>query len=110
MPIASLFDSDLNPTVTRTRRAKGVTKRKNGKVMFEVLGRLALPDKVAELMARWVVQDDTKRVLDPATGLGTLLNACAKRKQDIQCVGIDRDEKSLKSTASDQSGSKARCR
>ncbi len=59
------------------------------------LGQVETPRPVAEIMARWVMSTQPAVVLDPAVGLGALLEACRQEKDGAQLVGVERDAKTL---------------
>jgi len=59
------------------------------------LGQVETPRPVAELMARWVMSTQPSSVLDPAAGLGTLLDACRRVCGRAQLVGVERDAETL---------------
>lgn len=59
------------------------------------LGQVETPRPVAELMARWVMSTKPSSVLDPAAGLGTLLDACRRKCSGAQLVGVERDAETL---------------
>lgn len=61
----------------------------------KLLGQVATPRPVAELMARWTMSMRPESVLDPAAGLGGLLHACVQLGPGSQLVGIERDRKTL---------------
>lgn len=60
------------------------------------LGQVETPEPVAELMARWVMSTKPASVLDPAAGLGTLLEACHRECGKAQLVGVERDVGTLR--------------
>ena len=60
------------------------------------LGQVETPRPVAELMARWVMSTKPASVLDPAAGLGTLLDACRRVCRSAQLVGVERDAETLR--------------
>ena len=60
------------------------------------LGQVETPRPVAELMARWVMSTKPRSVLDPAAGLGTLLDACRRECASAQLVGVERDAETLR--------------
>lgn len=60
------------------------------------LGQVETPRPVAELMARWVMSTKPASVLDPAAGLGTLLEACRRACGKAQLVGVERDAETLR--------------
>ena len=60
------------------------------------LGQVETPRPVAELMARWVMSTKPASVLDPAAGLGTLLDACRRECGTAQLVGVERDAETLR--------------
>ncbi len=60
------------------------------------LGQVETPRPVAELMARWVMSTKPASVLDPAAGLGTLLDACRREYSGTQLVGVERDAETLR--------------
>ena len=60
------------------------------------LGQVETPRPVAELMARWVMSTKPASVLDPAAGLGTLLDACRRECGGAQLVGVERDAETLR--------------
>jgi len=60
------------------------------------LGQVETPRPVAELMARWVMSTKPASVLDPAAGLGTLLDACRRECREAQLVGVERDAETLR--------------
>ena len=60
------------------------------------LGQVETPRPVAELMARWVMSTKPSSVLDPAAGLGTLLDACRRECDNAQLVGVERDAETLR--------------
>src|SRR6266436_2140401 len=60
------------------------------------LGQVETPRPVAELMARWVMSTKPASVLDPAAGLGTLLDACRRECGSAQLVGVERDADTLR--------------
>jgi adenine-specific DNA-methyltransferase len=60
------------------------------------LGQVETPRPVAELMARWVMSTKPGSVLDPAAGLGTLLDACCRKCASAQLVGVERDAETLR--------------
>ncbi len=47
-------------------------------------------------MARWVMSAKPTSVLDPAAGLGILLNACHRKSGSAQFVGVERDAETLR--------------
>lgn len=55
------------------------------------LGQVPTPALVAALMARWVMSARPDAVLDPAAGLGVLLDACARADRDVKLVGVEMD-------------------
>jgi adenine-specific DNA-methyltransferase len=57
----------------------------------KTLGQVATPPAVAALMARWVMSASPDAVLDPAAGLGNLLQACAALSSNTTLVGVERD-------------------
>lgn len=59
------------------------------------LGQVATPERVANLMARWVMSSMPRAVLDPAAGLGDLLAACHRLDPQTELVGVERDAKTL---------------
>jgi len=59
------------------------------------LGQVETPRLVAKLMARWVMSTKPSSVLDPAAGLGTLLDACRLECRGAQLVGVERDAETL---------------
>jgi adenine-specific DNA-methyltransferase len=66
------------------------------------MGQVATPEPVAAVMAKWVMSQKPRTVLDPAAGLGGLLTACRKFDERVQLVGVERDIETLhraKSTA-----------
>jgi adenine-specific DNA-methyltransferase len=62
----------------------------------KALGQVETPRPVAELMARWVMSTKPSSVLDPAAGLGTLLDACRRECGKAQLVGVERDAETLR--------------
>ncbi len=60
------------------------------------LGQVETPRPVAELMARWVMSTKPTSVLDPAAGLGALLDACRRECDSAQLVGVERDAETLR--------------
>lgn len=62
----------------------------------KTLGQVETPRPVAELMARWVMSTKPSSVLDPAAGLGTLLDACRRECDGAQLVGVERDAETLR--------------
>ncbi len=60
------------------------------------LGQVETPRPVAELMARWVMSMKPASVLDPAAGLGTLLDACRRECGEALLVGVERDAETLR--------------
>ncbi len=60
------------------------------------LGQVETPRPVAKLMARWVMSTKPASVLDPAAGLGTLLDACRRVCGRAQLVGVERDAETLR--------------
>ncbi len=60
------------------------------------LGQVETPRPVAELMARWVMSLKPVSVLDPAAGLGTLLEACRRECREAQLVGVELDAETLR--------------
>lgn len=60
------------------------------------LGQVETPGPVAALMARWVMSTKPASVLDPAAGLGTLLDACRQVCDGVQLVGVERDAETLR--------------
>ena len=60
------------------------------------LGQVETPRPVAELMARWVMSTKPASVLDPAAGLGALLDACRRECDSAQLVGVERDAETLR--------------
>ena len=62
----------------------------------KTLGQVETPRPVAELMARWVMSTQPASVLDPAAGLGTLLDACRRECGSAQLVGVERDAETLR--------------
>ena len=60
------------------------------------LGQVETPRPVADLMARWVTSTKPGNVLDPAAGLGTLLDACRRQCASAQLVGVERDAETLR--------------
>jgi adenine-specific DNA-methyltransferase len=59
------------------------------------LGQVATPDRVAQLMAKWVMSAKPRDVLDPAAGLGGLLAACQKYDRHVKLVGTEFDAKTF---------------
>lgn len=59
------------------------------------LGQVPTPERVAVLMARWVMSAKPCTVLDPAAGLGGLLAACRQLDGHAQLVGVERDTETL---------------
>jgi adenine-specific DNA-methyltransferase len=60
------------------------------------LGQVATPQPVAELMARWVMSTGPKTVLDPAAGLGSLLQECHRRNSRARLVGVECDAEAFR--------------
>jgi adenine-specific DNA-methyltransferase len=61
----------------------------------KTLGQIETPRAVADLMARWVMSTKPASVLDPAAGLGKLLEACRRECRSAQLVGVERDADTL---------------
>jgi adenine-specific DNA-methyltransferase len=59
------------------------------------LGQVATPQRIANLMARWVMSSMPRAVLDPAAGLGDLLAACCRLNPQAGLVGVESDAKTL---------------
>ena len=59
------------------------------------LGQVATPERIARLMAKWVMSAKPNAVLDPAAGLGGLLAACRHFNQRTELVGAERDTETL---------------
>src|SRR5439155_14004546 len=64
------------------------------------MGQVATPQTVAELMARWVMSAKPATVLDPAAGLGSLLQECHRLGRHVEFVGVERDEETLRQAES----------
>lgn len=60
------------------------------------LGQVATPERIAALMAKWVMSAKPRTVLDPAAGLGGLLAACRQFDGRVQLVGVERDVETLR--------------
>ena len=61
----------------------------------KLLGQVATPRLVAEMMARWVMSRNPTVVLDPAAGLGSLLHECHRLKPRTRFIGVERDPETL---------------
>jgi adenine-specific DNA-methyltransferase len=59
------------------------------------LGQVETPRQVADLMARWVMSTKPATVLDPAAGIGTLLDACNRVNDRAQLVGVECDAQTM---------------
>lgn len=55
------------------------------------LGQVATPRAIAQAMAMWVMASKPDRVLDPAMGLGNLLQACRDLKATVCLEGVEID-------------------
>lgn len=55
------------------------------------LGQVATPAALAEAMAIWVTSAHPSQILDPALGLGNLLNACQPLAPNARLEGIEID-------------------
>lgn len=66
----------------------------------KTLGQVPTPQPVAGLMARWVMSAKPATVLDPAAGLGSLLQECHRVNPRAQLVGVERDEETLRQAKS----------
>ena len=79
-----------------TGELRGDTDVEAWKRNTKSLGQVETPRPVAELMARWVMSTKPASVLDPAAGLGTLLDACRRKCGRAQLVGVERDAETLR--------------
>jgi adenine-specific DNA-methyltransferase len=61
----------------------------------KLLGQVATPRRVGEMMARWVMSAGPAAVLDPAAGLGGLLHECRQFGPHTKFVGVERDQDTL---------------
>jgi len=59
------------------------------------LGQVATPERVAILMAKWVMSAKPLTVLDPAAGLGGLLAACRRFDHQVELIGAELDADTL---------------
>jgi adenine-specific DNA-methyltransferase len=66
----------------------------------KLLGQVATPRLVAELMARWVMSAKPATVLDPAAGLGSLLHECHRLDPSANFLGIERDQETFRQAKS----------
>jgi len=64
------------------------------------LGQVATPQRVAKLMARWVMSVKPVTVLDPAAGLGSLLHECHYLDPHTKFIGVERDQETLRQAKS----------
>ncbi|WP_143280767.1 Eco57I restriction-modification methylase domain-containing protein [Bombella intestini] len=55
------------------------------------------PPRVAKLMAEWAITSQTKTVLDPAVGTGTLIRSALARNQNILITAFEKDPVILRS-------------
>jgi adenine-specific DNA-methyltransferase len=62
-----------------------------GRVHRRSHGQYFTPDAIAEFMCKWVVASGSKRVFDPAFGLGAFYFAARQLNRRIHFFGIDRD-------------------
>jgi adenine-specific DNA-methyltransferase len=60
------------------------------------LGQVATPERLAALLARWVLSAKPSAVLDPAVGLGGLLKACRNLDSNIPLHGVERDSETFR--------------
>lgn len=55
------------------------------------------PPRVAKLMAEWAITSQTKTVLEPAVGMGSLVRAALERNQNILITAFEKDPIILRS-------------
>jgi adenine-specific DNA-methyltransferase len=96
-PQALLDFADVAPT-PRTTLAQGGecpfhAEPRGGRTLQKVrdLGQVATPRIVAVAMASWVMAAKPSRVLDPAMGLGNLLQACRELSSSASLEGVEID-------------------
>lgn len=76
------------------------TDAANWKRETRSLGQVPTPPQVAKLMARWVMSANPSAVLDPAAGIGSLLQECHRLNQLTKLVGVERDHETLRQAKS----------
>jgi adenine-specific DNA-methyltransferase len=54
-------------------------------------GQVFTPESVADLMADWILQSNTRTILDPALGTGMLVTPCLRKRPEVQVTGIEVD-------------------
>lgn len=54
-------------------------------------GQVFTPESVADLMADWILQPNTRTILDPALGTGMLVRACLRKRPEAQVTAIEVD-------------------